>query len=76
VVNQLNFRLSQNKELVKAKICGEADYCKNRNGEGLNIVVTTMDGFLSSILGYPIPAFTVLVWLVKTGWLDRLCECP
>jgi len=75
VVSQLRYKLAQNEDIIKSKICVDAEYCKNRNSEGLNIIVTTLDGFISTILGYPIPAFTVLAWLIKTRWLDGLCAC-
>lgn len=75
-VNILYFNLEEKKALLKTKLCDEAQYCKNRNSEGINIILTTLDGIVSAVVGYPIPAAVVLAWAVKKGWLDKLCECP
>jgi hypothetical protein len=75
-VDSFKFRLDQSRELIRVKLCVDAEYCKNKNGEGLTIVVASVDGIISTVVGYPIPAATVTAWLLKTKWLDKLCECP
>lgn len=75
VMDQFEHQLASSKDLLHQKLCDEANYCKNKTGEGLNIVVTSLDGILSVIIGYPVPAVTVTAWLVKTKWLDKLCHC-
>ena len=74
-IKYLEERLSINKELLRKKICDDAEYCKNRSAEGLNIVLSSLDGVLSVVIGYPVPLAVVSAWIVKKNWLDNLCAC-
>ena len=75
VIDQLEHKLTRSKALLHTKLCVEAKYCRNKSAEGLGVIVGALDGILMAIIGYPVPVITVAAWLIKTKWLDRLCEC-
>ena len=74
-LNIFGYHLSEQRDLLKTKLCDEANYCKNRNSQGMSLLLNTLDGFVSLAVGFPAPTLTVLAWLIKTKWLDNLCQC-
>ena len=75
-LDQLTHAVEVNREELRGKVCVDAAYCKNKGSESFAVLVATIDGALSTLLSFPIPAATITAWLIKTKWLDKLCQCP
>ncbi len=58
-------------------ICQDFKYCEKRktHSDDVSIASAIMDGLASAFIGIPIPAATLIVYLLKRGLLDRWCEC-
>ncbi|TWF46425.1 hypothetical protein [Neorhizobium alkalisoli] len=67
--------LTANAGAARQKLCVELEYCGNRNHNSVELVTQLADAAFMYAIVLPFPPFTVAVYVIRRGLLDRFCAC-
>lgn len=73
--NKISKAIKNHEGKIKREICEKHKYCKVIKSDKLKMIKTIIDSGIIIVLGLPIPAVTLSVYILRLGYFDQLCGC-
>lgn len=67
--------IAKKKAYIEQTVCQKYQYCEKLKSDPQYALATLIDAGISGALGIPLPAATAIVFLLRYGYFDRICDC-